>query len=195
MCKCPTVIPEPHPSLCLPSFCPPRITTVRWLADDPVKRVLQKEPVLESMSKRSVARALNCRLGSVTRQSYLHSFSRRTRFMSNVTNNRIDIRSTTRLMSTDHDSIPHQERTAAEPRASKLRNVVVSEIRKVNDNIRRFILSIEDKEAGIEVRLECKQKRDGLLIYCSSFFQVNGLMYTSQVLTKRAGTPSHLPHQ
>lgn len=58
-----------------------------------------------------------------------------------------------RQMATVHDSLPHEERTATEPRESQLEPVILSQIREVNENIRLLRLQAVDHNRTIKVRL------------------------------------------
>lgn len=58
-------------------------------------------------------------------------------------------------MATVHDSIPHEVRTATQPRESGIEPVVLSQIREVNESIRLLRLSARDKERTIKVRDLC----------------------------------------
>lgn len=57
-----------------------------------------------------------------------------------------------RTMATVHDSIPHEVRTATQPRENRLEPVVLCQIREINDSIRLLRLSARDKEHTIKVR-------------------------------------------
>lgn len=54
-------------------------------------------------------------------------------------------------MSTGKDYLPHEDRTAQEPRGDRLHPVTVGKITQINDDIKIFRLDIEDEENGIEV--------------------------------------------
>lgn len=56
-----------------------------------------------------------------------------------------------RRMATDRSQLPHEDRTAAEPRQDKLNDVVLHEIQQVNNSIRLYTLRIKDREKGIKV--------------------------------------------
>jgi hypothetical protein len=47
--------------------------------------------------------------------------------------------------------IPHEDRTAAEPRDEALYPVILHEIRDVNNDIKLFRLRIKDRERGVKV--------------------------------------------
>lgn len=55
-------------------------------------------------------------------------------------------------MATVRSSLPHEDRTAAEPRESRLEPVVLSNIRQVNENIRLLRLNAADPNHTIKVR-------------------------------------------
>lgn len=54
-------------------------------------------------------------------------------------------------MATVNTSLPHEQRTAAEPRANRLEPVVVANIREINDSIRLLRLHAADPEHTIKV--------------------------------------------
>ncbi|TKA45479.1 hypothetical protein B0A54_04018 [Friedmanniomyces endolithicus] len=56
-------------------------------------------------------------------------------------------------MATIRSSIPHEDRTATEPRENRLEPVVLSHIREVNDNVRLLRLNAIDPNHTIKVRL------------------------------------------
>lgn len=56
-----------------------------------------------------------------------------------------------RRMATIRSSLPHTERTAAEPRENQLEPVVLSHIRAVNDTIRLLRLKAVDEQHTIKV--------------------------------------------
>lgn len=58
-----------------------------------------------------------------------------------------------RTMATERARLPHEERTADEPRDPNLHTVILKQIQEVNSNIRLFTLSAKDQVAGIPVRL------------------------------------------
>jgi len=58
-----------------------------------------------------------------------------------------------RSMATIRSSIPHEDRTATEPRENRLEPVVLSHIREVNDNVRLLRLNAIDPNHTIKVRL------------------------------------------
>lgn len=58
-------------------------------------------------------------------------------------------------MATVHDSIPHEVRTATQPRERGIEPVVLSQIREVNESVRLLRLSARDKERTIKVRDLC----------------------------------------
>jgi hypothetical protein len=70
----------------------------------------------------------------------------------------------TRTMATKRSNLPHEDRTAKEPRNGALHSVSLSKIERVNDTIRLFQLEIKDKERGIKVRF---------LMYFPSYIQYN----------------------
>lgn len=55
-------------------------------------------------------------------------------------------------MATVRSSLPHEDRTAAEPREGRLEPVVLSNIRQVNENIRLLRLNAADPDHTIKVR-------------------------------------------
>lgn len=57
-----------------------------------------------------------------------------------------------RQMASVNDSIPHEERTATEPRENQLEPVILSHIREVNDNIRLLRLQAVNHDHTIKVR-------------------------------------------
>jgi hypothetical protein len=61
-----------------------------------------------------------------------------------------------RRMATIRSSLPHEERTAAEPRENQLEPVVLSNIREVNESIRLLRLNAVDPTHTIKVRLVVK---------------------------------------
>lgn len=56
-------------------------------------------------------------------------------------------------MATVRDSIPHEIRTASEPRENVLEPVVLANVREVNDSIRLFHLHAADPNHTIKVRI------------------------------------------
>ena len=65
---------------------------------------------------------------------------------------RLPSRQTCRFMATVRSSLPHEERTAAEPRENRLEPVILSHIRQVNDNVRLLRLNAADPDHAIKVR-------------------------------------------
>lgn len=56
-----------------------------------------------------------------------------------------------RLMATVRSSLPHEERTAAEPRENRLEPVILSHIRQINNSIRTLRLQAVDPNHVIKV--------------------------------------------
>ena len=56
-----------------------------------------------------------------------------------------------RTMATIRSSLPHEDRTASEPRENSLEPVVLSNIREINDSIRLLRLSTIDPNCTIKV--------------------------------------------
>ena len=56
-----------------------------------------------------------------------------------------------RLMATIRDSLPHEARTAAEPRENVLEPVVLSNVREINESIKLFRLEAADPNHTIKV--------------------------------------------
>jgi hypothetical protein len=56
-----------------------------------------------------------------------------------------------RTMTTERTKLPHEDRTAREPRNGELHPVILDHIETVNDTIRLFRLGIKDKERGVKV--------------------------------------------
>lgn len=54
-----------------------------------------------------------------------------------------------RLMATVRSSLPHEDRTAAEPRENRIESVILSQIRQINDDIRLLRLSAVDPNHSI----------------------------------------------
>jgi hypothetical protein len=63
-----------------------------------------------------------------------------------------------RRMATIRSSLPHEERTAAEPRENRLEPVILSNIREVNNSIRLLRLNAVDPNHTIKVRLLIKSR-------------------------------------
>lgn len=61
------------------------------------------------------------------------------------------LRPSIRSMATVRSSLPHEDRTAAEPRESRLEPVVLSNVRQVNENIRLLRLNAADPNHTIKV--------------------------------------------
>lgn len=59
-----------------------------------------------------------------------------------------------RTMATIRSSLPHEDRTAAEPRQNSIEPVILSHIRQVNDNIRLLRLNAVDPNHSIKVNLQ-----------------------------------------
>lgn len=66
----------------------------------------------------------------------------------------------TRYMASVHDSIPHEIRTAAEPRENVLEPVVLTNVREVNDSIRLFRLNAADPNHTIQASASEPSLRD-----------------------------------
>jgi hypothetical protein len=49
--------------------------------------------------------------------------------------------------------LPHEDRTAAEPRSKELHPVILDKVKTVNDGIRLFKLKVKDKKGGVKVCL------------------------------------------
>jgi hypothetical protein len=47
--------------------------------------------------------------------------------------------------------LPHEDRTATEPRQDDIHPVILSKIERVNSNIKLFKLKVQDKEKGVKV--------------------------------------------
>lgn len=56
-------------------------------------------------------------------------------------------------MASVHDSIPHEIRTASEPRENVLEPVVVTNVREVNESIRLFRLNAADPNHTIKASI------------------------------------------
>lgn len=54
-------------------------------------------------------------------------------------------------MATIRSSLPHEDRTASEPRENTLEPVILANIREVNENIRLFRLNAADPNHTIKV--------------------------------------------
>ena len=57
-----------------------------------------------------------------------------------------------RTMATIRSSVPHEDRTAAEPRENRLEPVILSHIREINATVRLLRLSAVDPNHTIKVR-------------------------------------------
>jgi hypothetical protein len=57
-----------------------------------------------------------------------------------------------RIMTTERSKLPHEDRTAKEPRTGELHPVILDQIDTVNDTIRLFRLEVKHKERGVKVR-------------------------------------------
>ena len=55
-------------------------------------------------------------------------------------------------MATERARLPHEERTADEPRDPNLHTVILQQIKQLNSNIKLFTLSAKDTTQGISVR-------------------------------------------
>ncbi|KIW02583.1 uncharacterized protein PV09_06033 [Verruconis gallopava] len=53
-------------------------------------------------------------------------------------------------MATERARLPHEERTAAEPRADAIHDVILDQVEDVNDSIKLFKLKIKDSRNGVE---------------------------------------------
>ena len=58
-----------------------------------------------------------------------------------------------RTMSTKASGIPHEDRTAAEPRSSALHAVTIHKITSVNPDIKLYKLRIKDAKHGVKVSI------------------------------------------
>lgn len=56
-----------------------------------------------------------------------------------------------RTMAAVRSNLAHEDRTVAEPRQGDIHSVVLSKIERVNNDIKLFKLSIQDKEKGVKV--------------------------------------------
>ena len=63
---------------------------------------------------------------------------------------------TRRWMATIRSSVPHEDRTAAEPRENRLQPVILSNIREVNESVRLLRLSAAEPNHVIKVRFASK---------------------------------------
>ena len=66
---------------------------------------------------------------------------------------RILTSTSTRSVATIRSSIPHEDRTATEPRENRLEPVILSHIREVNEHVRLLRLNAVDPNHTIKVRL------------------------------------------
>ena len=73
-------------------------------------------------------------------------------FRSSARLSRSSARHTLRLMATVRSSLPHEQRTAAQPRENRVEPVILSHIREVNEDIRLLRLSAVDPGHSIKVR-------------------------------------------
>lgn len=67
-------------------------------------------------------------------------------------------------MATVRDSIPHELRTASEPRENVLEPVVLANVREVNDSIRLFRLHAADPNHTIKVTASISFRAEIVLI-------------------------------
>jgi hypothetical protein len=58
-----------------------------------------------------------------------------------------------RRMSSVKARLPHEDRTAAEPREDDVHAVILDDIRRVNDSIKLYKLRVKDENRGIKVRI------------------------------------------
>jgi len=63
-----------------------------------------------------------------------------------------------------HDSVPHEDRTATEPRQSRIEPVTISHIREINATTRVLRLSSTDLNHTIKVRYQFLSKEHMLSI-------------------------------
>lgn len=80
-------------------------------------------------------------------------------------------------MATIRSSLPHEERTAQEPRENRLEPVILSHIREVNDNVRLLRLNAVDPNHTIKVSF----LRSLIAVYLRNFPTTQILINTSKV--------------
>ena len=54
-------------------------------------------------------------------------------------------------MTTEKGRLPHEDRTATEPRSRELHPVILEKVETVNDVIRLFKLKVKDEKKGVKV--------------------------------------------
>lgn len=59
-------------------------------------------------------------------------------------------------MATERARLPHEERTADEPRDPNVHTIILQRVDQLNRNIKLFTLSAKDQTRGIPVRQRCK---------------------------------------
>jgi hypothetical protein len=55
-------------------------------------------------------------------------------------------------MATERGRLPHEDRTATEPRERELHDVILHSIEDVNESIKLYKLRVKDAKKGVKVR-------------------------------------------
>jgi hypothetical protein len=72
-------------------------------------------------------------------------------------------------MTTERTKLPHEDRTARQPRSGELHPVILDAVETVNDSIRLFKLRIKNEERGIKVRPRNHFPNQQVVVFSSSY--------------------------